>query len=654
MPLDSVIYSEPSPINSWGSQQNSPYPPIHDSDYAKTCQQHPASFQYPTLPILIERPTSPHNTVDRRWASLFDPVSFSTCIPDPHQPNPSPHPPRIYLPPDAVADSSSRHIKIYVSIDFGAAYSSASYATSTSREVRQIPASPGSGHSFSKIPTCLVYDDLGDIRAWGVEAKDMILKKGWVRSEWFKLWLDPNSAPGSVLEFRSFQPPKNAMDVVADYLACLWAHTKSQIHKENSPCSLSHAEVYLTVPSSWDLHASLLLRGAAIKAWLYYPCRSRAQLMACYRGLVVQAQSEDPYWQERLHIIPATEASVIHFALSPEFKFQQDQVLTICDAGGATIDLATYYVLRALGSPEIAEAVPRSGSYCGSLFLDLRFRELVQAQKSAYQGPEDDTKLFRFRCLHAEDLHDAAVGLDHGELVIPGDVLRREVFGPVVEQILHSIASHLQASNLGSDVLLLVGGFSTNDYLFRRITEQFSSSVVSIIRPARGENALCHGGARFGIGSLVSSIIQPQNLFRRVALPAERDDRMMRPVYITNVAGRSLCECRVEYIIRRGASFMKGGRSELRLRKHCSSRYDRTFELVLYTSSGNQKRRYFDQEQGEELCLYRVDLGTYPNFLEQVETSLFGDFYVDFVLGFEMDSAGRIMITLPLIQMLSN
>jgi hypothetical protein len=86
---------------------------------------------------------------------------------------------------------------------------------------------------------------------------------------------------------------------------------------------------------------------------------------------------------------------------------------------------------------------------------------------------------------------------------------------------------------------------------------------------------------------------------------------------------------------------------------------------VLYTSSGDQKRRYFDQEQGEELCLYRVDLGTYPNFLEQVEASLFGGFYVggceyrsrvvgminlysrhiDFVLGFEMDSAGGIMIT---------
>jgi hypothetical protein len=115
------------------------------------------------------------------------------------------------------------------------------------------------------------------------------------------------------------------------------------------------------------------------------------------------------------------------------------------------------------------------------------------------------------------------------------------------------------------DVLLLVGGFSANEYLFQRITvghisfhlhrsegpihlsflqEQFDSSIVSVIRPGDGDIASCHGGPRFGIGSLVSSVIHPHNVFRRVALPAEREDRMMRPVYITSVAGRSLCEHR--------------------------------------------------------------------------------------------------------------
>jgi hypothetical protein len=43
-----------------------------------------------------------------------------------------------------------------------------------------------------------------------------------------------------------------------------------------------------------------------------------------------------------------------------------------------------YAILGASGAPEIAEAAPRSGSYCGSLFLDLLSRELVPARLAAH------------------------------------------------------------------------------------------------------------------------------------------------------------------------------------------------------------------------------------------------------------------------------
>ena len=69
----------------------------------------------------------------------------------------------------------------------------------------------------------------------------------------------------------------------------------------------------------------------------------------------------------------------------------------------------------------------RSGSYCGSLFLDHRFRELVRtrlaghpshldeaslahflltfsgSEKLRYKGPVDDAQMFRFRCLRLQD-----------------------------------------------------------------------------------------------------------------------------------------------------------------------------------------------------------------------------------------------------------
>ena len=45
---------------------------------------------------------------------------------------------------------------------------------------------------------------------------------------------------------------------------------------------------------------------------------------------------------------------------------------------GSLQDLAVYQILGQLATLEIAEMCARSGANCGSLFLDLRFRELVR------------------------------------------------------------------------------------------------------------------------------------------------------------------------------------------------------------------------------------------------------------------------------------
>ena len=43
--------------------------------------------------------------------------------------------------------------------------------------------------------------------------------------------------------------------------------------------------------------------------------------------------------------------------------------------------------------------------------------------------------MFNFTCFNVEDPHDPQVGLFNGELSIPGNLLRREVFDPVVNQV---------------------------------------------------------------------------------------------------------------------------------------------------------------------------------------------------------------------------
>jgi len=142
-------------------------------------------------------------------------------------------------------------------------------------------------------------------------------------------------------------------------------------------------------------------------------------------------------------------------------------------------DLAVYQILGQLQNLEIAEMCARSGANCGSLFLDLRFRELVrtlltdhpahldaaslayfmhsfcETEKIMYRGEEQDSAsnsvvlgppsidtvpfcpgfMFNFTCFNVEDPDDPRVGLFNGELSIPGNLLRREVFDPVVNQV---------------------------------------------------------------------------------------------------------------------------------------------------------------------------------------------------------------------------
>ena len=43
--------------------------------------------------------------------------------------------------------------------------------------------------------------------------------------------------------------------------------------------------------------------------------------------------------------------------------------------------------------------------------------------------------MFHFTCFNVEDPDDPTVGLVNGELAIPGNLLRREVFDPVVKQV---------------------------------------------------------------------------------------------------------------------------------------------------------------------------------------------------------------------------
>ncbi|KAJ6542699.1 hypothetical protein B0H19DRAFT_957504 [Mycena capillaripes] len=465
--------------------------------------------------------------------------------------------------------------KLVIAIDFGTTFSGVAYGSSriASGKVQQIINWPGSSETFRKarglsinisrphvlqIPTCLLYDEEGLILAWGLEAKNASAMPGTSRYEWFKLFLDPRALRDeAALDPRlpALPPGKTPTDLIMEFLSCLWEYAREQITRDiGAIADLNSADVWVTVPAAWDARGCAMMREAAIAA-----------------GLVQSAYPGDIAWRDRLKIITEPEAAAVHCAqLTDLYKLRPSQNFIVCDAGGGTVDLAVYKIIGDPAHLEIAEIAARSGKSCGSLFLDLRFRALVEAllvdhpahldpaslayfmhsfseaDKLNYAGRSDDETIFYFNCFNVEDPDDPSVGLLNGQLAIPGRLLREAVFDPVVNEVLDLISKQLDTSP-NIDALLLVGGFSGSAYLKTRVEEQFSPQIRTLARPPDSDTATLRGAARYGLArrALVSQLVVPRSYVMKVKLPAEPEDRVRRPAYVhVNDAGVEICENR--------------------------------------------------------------------------------------------------------------
>ncbi|KAJ7128137.1 actin-like ATPase domain-containing protein [Mycena crocata] len=547
--------------------------------------------------------------------------------------------------------------KLVIAIDFGTTFSGLAYGSSriASGKIQQILNWPGSAETFRKIPTCLLYDEHGRIMAWGLEAKNASAMPGTSRYEWFKLFLDPRALrdEGAALDYRLPSLPlgKTSTDLITDFLSCLWEYSREQITRDiGAIADLNSADVWVTVPAAWDARGCALMREAAIAA-----------------GLVQSAYPGDIAWRDRLKIITEPEAAAVHCAhLTDLYKLRPSQNFIVCDAGGGTVDLAVYKIIGDPAHLEIAEITARSGATCGSLFLDLRFRALVEAllknhpahlnaaslayfmhsfseaDKLNYAGKSDDDTIFYFNCFNVEDPDDPSVGLINGQLAIPGHLLREAVFDPVVNEVLDLIAKQLALSP-NIDALLLVGGFSGSAYLKTQVEEQFSSRIPTLARPPDSDTATLRGAARYGMSrrALVSQLIVPRSYVMKVKLPAEPEDRVRRPGYVhVNDAGVEICENRLQYLVQKGAITRKGQRITTRFCKFAKTREDTTFTATLYTSPSASARYADEPDAGlQPLCEWQVNVSVLPAFQEAAQAHPHGGFYTDFDIGLELDSA---------------
>lgn len=129
-------------------------------------------------------------------------------------------------------------------------------------------------HDNHKVPSVLTYDKSGQVTSWGYKLES---RKHHIT--WFKLALSEHAKnlvydrqPERVEQLDKLfsRYHKGPVQVAADYLRCLWTHTKKSIERMigREMWENVNLKIVLTVPAIWDYAAQEQTRNAAEMAGL--------------------------------------------------------------------------------------------------------------------------------------------------------------------------------------------------------------------------------------------------------------------------------------------------------------------------------------------------------------------------------------------------
>ncbi|KXN81415.1 Heat shock 70 kDa protein 12B [Leucoagaricus sp. SymC.cos] len=418
--------------------------------------------------------------------------------------------------------------KLVFAFDVGTTYSGISYAIlDPGREpdikpVTRFPSRVKTGGD-TKVPTVIYYGPDGLPRAIGAETEREGIEtiaedSGWVKVEWFKLHLRPQTKSTAAVtdEIPPLPAGKTATEVFADFLSYLNKCAGSYIgetHIDGSSLLTSgKVEFILSHPNAWEGAQQTLMRNAAVQA-----------------GLI----SNVPVDQDRISFISEGEASLnlcIDKDLTNESIRRGDGV-TIVDAGGGTLDVCTY-ARKGGSSTEYEEIAPSQSYFKGSIFVtgaaakylkayfkgsifvtraaakyleellqNTRFHDDVQAMtdkfdkstKLAFRDPVDP-QFIKFGSVRDRD---PELNIRTGQLRLDGNIIAG-FFEASIQCIVDAVIEQRRLSTNPVSTVFLVGGFAASDYLFSQVQERLHALEYSVHRPDAHLNKVVPDGALVG------------------------------------------------------------------------------------------------------------------------------------------------------------
>ncbi|XP_061194704.1 heat shock 70 kDa protein 12A-like [Saccostrea echinata] len=428
--------------------------------------------------------------------------------------------------------STSGNSLYVVAIDFGTTYSGYAFSTRANflkgnekniNEIYTVHWNAGELMS-EKTPTTLLLDADQNFVSFGYDAENMYSrlpeeeKKKYFYFRRFKMMLYDKDGHLKITRNTKLKDMTDkeilAIDVFTHSIKYLRGHFLDSFEKQNLKKAISPEDGdvawVLTVPAIWDEPAKQFMEEAAEKAGI-----PKAYLMIC-----LEPEAAAIYCK----CLPIEKGGDCLSAMQPGRRF------IVLDAGGGTIDMAIQEVTEDGKLQEIDRA---QGGDWGGIYVDAQFKEMLEeivskpifeAFRMRFTG--DYIDLFRFfeskkrekatskkvrmqvpqsfLSISDGDINTLTQTKGLGEYVTwKRDKIFIEqkkyekFFNHVIDKIVFKVEEMLISETaLGTDVILMVGGFSECDLLQRRIRESFPSCKV-VIPPDCGL-AVLKGAVIFG------------------------------------------------------------------------------------------------------------------------------------------------------------
>ncbi|EIN07327.1 hypothetical protein PUNSTDRAFT_136012 [Punctularia strigosozonata HHB-11173 SS5] len=377
---------------------------------------------------------------------------------------------------------------------------------------------PGQEHQAGtfKIPTVIWYDRSGVVQAAGAEAElpanlDKADDHNWVKAEWFKMHLRPQSlaTSGDINAIKPLPLRKTVVQVFGDFLKYMLSCVRSFIKDSHgngrsiwASCQ-NDIQYVLTHPNGWEGSQQSKMRDSAV-----------------HGGLIPDTH----VGRERIFFVTEGEAS-LHSCLANGLagRLETGDGILIADAGGGTLDFSSYQV-TSLNPLEVRELVPAACSLQGSVFVSTRARKFFQAKlaNSRYGTPDsidyitrrfDETTKRLFRDPSESQVvafgspvdRDPNFDIRNGQLRLVGQDVSK-FFEPSIEAAKTTIEQHLSDSHGLVKSVFLVGGFAASPWLLKSLQDHFSGDEVTISRPdGHTAKAVAEGAVLYHLDHLVAS-----------------------------------------------------------------------------------------------------------------------------------------------------